>query len=1019
MEGKGEESYQRSVLNIDPTVGDKATRIFRNLFTTPLPYSGCSVLPLSELPKGTDGVRVLATAAQSFTTWNTQIHETLVSFGARIHADTEEGPAVPQTRRPHRQPVILQGQALTMALAANEELTTMLRADIELGKRWMTVTGEVLKRLPAKVSYRSAPLNQSQISNMRSASAPPVTHVGSPSFVDALSDALSDSDEAPLTGIPKQIPVRMVEPVITCIQGGEPTGVPRTQAYLGLEQVAIEKGPISQGLVPGTRSVIARDTPSVSFLISFMETSNASFIDTAPVLRALLYAYPHHVDAWQVSRLDRQFIRQQKPGTRSSLTMRVAAAAAADRIDITAIAVTLPAFAGHMKGVDTLLNHMDPTISVGFQLSQMDVDWVAVPVDSAVLHAPWLLEYIIAFLSTSVWNGRMNWIWHANYTADNNGQQRAFFTTIPMAHNVYVPGPTKAMLVLVDDNGYTATTSMSIPNHQGMVNVYPGSRSIKPVPVNLTDYTFSLTAAWYDQVFTTTGYSHSAERMLRATQYMERHLSTNMAFAAAVTLASELCSGMPEGPSIRLADNARNYTNVAYGAWTFGARNLGRRAPLMTTSSVIQGTEATRETNFAKMVAAYSFSTLSPCLQYAASTTGVVSANALHNGNYIGKLVRWDSNKPYKGRAQYSCHASHSVYRILRAMGYIMKNDYSYIFHNTGGLQNTLTNNGVLLTMSLSLALVKGDISLRVWTGLGADEPVAAHMSTSALVSTWTNQVITQRHPSYLFSTTTVAGTETVDDAFDHYYSASSDEHTWATHIPMPIHTLMQWAMKCSVELGSNFETTYGRVAKNLTARYSRFTHDQRATLPFAAATGDVHQYAPAVYEQRMTVGSIALPMHLDEWSEMTSGIFDVDVSSNRYQTNILAVSTKYHFQDTSNDAQYSVICDMLGSRLSMASMMSVDPLTYPDPPNPAVFRLESAGEGAAPAQDKAQEATDPSMVKTKIVGGPTTVTGTEIQTGVIATTATGPALSSAPTTVGLPVPAVQATTPTIDESRT
>lgn len=1034
MEGNGVEEYTRSVLDIRPGE-DKAALIFKNLVSSPLPYSGAVASPLSELPKGYDNVRVLTSPPQTFTTWNIQSHAILVSYGSAPHEAVEQECAA---ERPCGVPTILMGEALASAIKIKRDLNLMQIEGLNTGKRWLTTRGEVVKKLDPRAKFRCAtlvgkalevfkrgpPLPERQGEASTSASRTPEPGT-SQSFCDlenietfvlaggSSNMDLTDVPEPPPTGTPERIPLRVVQPTLVSIQGPGPVTVPKSQAYTGMEAYISERGTSSQGLVPGTRSVLARDTPSVAYLVSHMEGSNASFIDAAPMLRALLYIFPAHADAWEVDKIDRQFIRGQVDGTRSALTVQVYDIDAALRVQMQLICTTLPAFAEHIKGVDTLLGNPDPAISHGFNIGELDSSWTVVPVDSHTLTQPWLLEYIVAFMSTSHWNGRLNWVWHANYTGNANEVFRGNFTTIPAAHNVYVPGPDKVMLVLLEDSGYAHNRTIQIPNHAGNVNVYFGVRAGAAPPANLDNFLVDITNSWHG-VLTTQNYTQSAQRMLHALHYMEKNLSTNMAFASAVTLASELANVMPEGPQIRLNPAARNYTDMSYGLWTYGARDTNNRTPRMRSNDVNLGDENQRANRLASMVAAYSYSMLSPCLQYAASSTQVLSRDIIANGVYVGQNVRWANQVPESVQPQYTCHQSHSVYRVLRCLGYTIKNDYSYNLSSLGGLQNTLANNGVLLTLGLTLAMATNDVSLKVWSGLGGDDIVAAHMSSRNLVSNWTNKMVLQRHPNAFFAHTNIRAGVTVDNAFEAYYGRDSEDAEWATHIPIPMYALAQWAMKCGIELGKDFHTEYGRVTDQVTARYSVFKYGNHPMLALAAGSADILATAPASYQQHMTVGSVGLPMCFDNWADLTSGSFQVDIRRGKFQSNVLSVSMRYHHQDTSNDCQVAIVNDFLASKLSFASILSVDPLLYPDPPNPEVFRVTREGQQAAkPPQDKRQEA-PPTKALEKEQVAVASVQRTEQTTGVIEQVATGPKQNAEPTVVVPAPPATQTSVPTV-----
>lgn len=200
---------------------------------------------------------------------------------------------------------------------------------------------------------------------------------------------------------------------------------------------------VAQPLLNTVRSPLARDLASVQMLISYMSVSNSSHIDTAAVVRGLCYAAAQCEDMYSLDRGTNHFLRREVLTTPPTRTFYVHSRPAAERMTVNILAVSLPAFTNMLKNHDALLG------DAGWGSKSMDQTWVAVPVTSDIMSAPWLKEYILCFLDTAVWAGRLS---YSTTTSHHDAEERAYrthFTHIPHSHNISVPGPQGIMLVML------------------------------------------------------------------------------------------------------------------------------------------------------------------------------------------------------------------------------------------------------------------------------------------------------------------------------------------------------------------------------------------------------------------------------------------------------------------------------------------------------------------------------------------------------------------------------------------
>lgn len=552
----------------------------------------------------------------------------------------------------------------------------------------------------------------------------------------------------------------------------------------------------TQPYISSARGVLARDMSAIQEVAAYISTYNASYIDTAPALRGLLYAFPRSRDVWKFDSYDTKFLRRQVFGSRTMIQPHIHQTPAAERVSIRVAAVTLPAFASHLKNLDP---GMAADGANGVSLTGMDTDWTAVPVSSDMLGNPWMLEYLMCFVTSTVWTGKLCFLTSARHSKDEQVAD-VKFTGMPAAHQVYIPGPTKLLLVLVDENTYAQATTISV---EGLANI-PVYRGVR---IATGQQPFA--QAWVDAHgamyarLTVANYFTSCQNMVKALQYMESNLCHSMAFQLAVTMAAELSSYIPESPKLH-GDERGRYEDELGGGWSIGPHNMNVRHPHHTTSNMDEGTEEEVRTRMRRLLHGFSFASVSPIQQHAQNYATLARTDIVIDNNYVGTETHWQHNHPDLNNPQYQCNTSNSAYRILTGMGFILKDDYSYRFRNADGVSNVLAMQGVALSLSLGIALVKSDVSRRSWSGISINEDPFSQTPVHTWVSDMTHGMVLLANVD-TFMLRIINGNHSVRSEILLYLGTQPGDEMWGSHVCQPYPSFLQWARQFNIDMKGEY----------------------------------------------------------------------------------------------------------------------------------------------------------------------------------------------------------------------
>lgn len=945
----------------DFKANEQASDLFKSTFQAPLPMSGSAISKLGDVPTAQDYTTFHGSNREvQITTWNTQCRHYPTSMGYT----KEVAPVTTARARNEGAISVLIDGALAQVVAKISNINAVTRRRLLRGQGiFITSTASVLERLPNKYNTRSANFSDAVATGIaraydegRLTTQPPIDLPGDSDTGEFRFELAREEPQAftqgPSTISPTHardrpsrfgpgaptppakrnhaliIPVREVRTVAMAFKGHNVRNPNKSPGLVVLESYATSGDrAATQPYISSTRGVLGRDMSAVQELAAYISTYNASYIDTAPALRGLLYAYPRSRDVWKFDSYDARFLRRQVFDSRAMGKPHIHQTAAADRLRIRIAAVTLPAFASHLKNLDP---GMSAEGADGVSLSGMDTDWTAVPISSDMLGNPWLLEYLMCFTTTAIWAGKLSFLTTARHNTDGPVAD-VKFTGMPAAHQVHVPGPLKLLLVLVDENIYAQATTihietLALPVYRG-VRIAPGQQVFERSWVDAQE-------AIYARIEMDNFFS-SCQNMVRALQYIESNLCHSMAFQLAVTLAAELSSYVPESPKLH-GDERGRYDDELGGAWTIGPHNLSNKHPYHTTTNIDEGSEAEVCTRIRRLLHGFSFAATSPIQQHAQNYATLDSSDVIEDNNYIGTETHWQENKPDLSSPQYQCNTANSAYRILSGMGFIVKDDFSYRFRNTDGVSNVLTMQGVALTLSLGIALVKSDVSRRSWSGLNINEDPLSQTPMHKWIADMTNGMVLPANVDS-FMIRHINGNHSIRAEILLYWGTQPGEELWGSHVCMPYPSFLQWARQFNIDLRGEFSYGDGVILADLETPHILIDERNTCAVSWVGAVQDSFAHLPVAFLGYCNAVPFTIPLSIEDWQTISCSVELVHPTPAGLMSNICTVSINNRYRHVSRPGHVMVV-----NKYAMrkdAKIWMVSDLQYPDPPNSSFLK--------------------------------------------------------------------------------
>lgn len=336
----------------------------------------------------------------------------------------------------------------------------------------------------------------------------------------------------------------------------------------------------------------------------------------------------------------------------------------------------------------------------------------------------------------------------------------------------------------------------------------------------------------------------------------------------------------------------------------------------------------------------YAFAAVSLMQQHAASYALLDETVIMNNGNFVGVSTHWHRPTPEHVVPQYQCNTANSVYRLLSGLGMIVKDDYTYCFRTPDGLSNVIIMQGVALSLSLGLALVKSDVSRKAWSGLGVNEAPVSQTPIRAWVSDMTQGMVIPIHMDAHMDSV-INGNFSIAAEIETYYGTPTTSALWGQAVCMPYPTFLQWGKKFNIDMVGSFETTEGVITAEFESPHILVKHENNCAISWLATTLDTKMYLPAVYIDHARTVPYMLHLSAEDWQTHTAADTCTYFVPAGLTSNLICTTLKHHYRHVASPG-----CALIINKNAMRARITlwdVSELHYPDPPNMAFLEKQGS----------------------------------------------------------------------------
>ncbi|UHM27713.1 MAG: hypothetical protein FuToV12_gp1 [Hangzhou sogatella furcifera totivirus 2] len=609
-------------------------------------------------------------------------------------------------------------------------------------------------------------------------------------------------------------------------------------------------------------------------------------------------------------------------------------------------------------------------VDTNFDPNLIDVDWVAVPVTSELLAVPTKLgAYVMCHLSSEYWNGTITWHRTSAYQqtekqVPSGSKDKSLYRVgveyfMPSSNSVYIEGVKKVWLVVVPSVSDAKATinlfGIGVPNSpdrnsklvtkdmtQAWAEYWQGSDS-STVPNIITDFFWALTI------------------MMRST-------TTPDSTRRAVGLATELSN--LAYPGVRVDPSDEGKPKVKGGAWTMGGTSVFKNK--YESKDWCDGNDMPKNSdgNRKNRIAGFSFSSVSPNIQHAASYTELTQnlflrVHTKQTGNVVQEVwvvdrlsQRWTSTKPKFNVPQYVANQATSISRLCAAVGFLETGGGAeYNFMNSYAVQQFLTHNGAAMFGNVSAMLVQNDIQPWIWLGYGYnDYPQFFDAYSNAFKQIYQSTV----YPVNIHNLQISQPGFNWNKIVDYYSTDPHDQEAWMQFVPVPVCNYLQWINKLEIVQSPNTgmvqpiramgEEVYG-------LRITKETNDLKAKLFLMVNDRKTAWPQVRVFDSFET-GPYNDTMWMDDYYYLSTAMIDPGQKVvSKWDKNAYLSSNTYARALSPGVLGYAaetvmVITSGLGlSRNDQQSIPHTTPVCLPDPPTAKSFLAQKIMADPEPPQ--------------------------------------------------------------------
>lgn len=459
-----------------------------------------------------------------------------------------------------------------------------------------------------------------------------------------------------------------------------------------------------------------------------------------------------------------------------------------------------------------------------FVYNGVDSDWTAIPVRSELLGENTIIPYLASFLSSELWNGRVNHRTRGFWTDPMNPKTREphVQSIMPASISTSIPGPKKFIIVLVD---YSAGYPPATINVGGIV--VPVWRGTQPI---LNQDIPDFADAWQD-FFTNENIERVRTSCVSAFNEVENKLAVENAGLIANSLIAELYLANYQGMAVKTYDTMPSYNwgQPAYGAWTYlnpGPICEGSR--LRGEGFITNGADTAKPR---RRIVGYNFSAVSAFMR---PPSGIVKTITYHDDdhdNTRGALTFWANPTPEHGVAGYNVTTMDSLMRVSTYIDLILTSEKTQLFTSWGGFASWHHMLAMALTFQTTVMFAQSNINLAVWTGYDTRYDSAfSGFNISRLIKGVFQGFVNYTNISELI----INWHEWDEDTIMEYYGIDPFNNSrWMSHSAVPYHAAVQWIQK--------MKSSVGEMPKNNS--YFRHRGNNHMAIQINPATGEYRMH--------------------------------------------------------------------------------------------------------------------------------------------------------------------------------
>lgn len=534
--------------------------------------------------------------------------------------------------------------------------------------------------------------------------------------------------------------------------------------------------PSATGLLGSVaRGPSIRDATSMISLAKALQKTSSTVLEIAPLVRLGCMIMSLDSDCYKTEIIYYRFLRRWK-------TVEVTGFAISDENSDTktpnnkCIAMPLDGYVTFM-----LNKYGRDQVNPNFPYSSADSSWVAIPIRSEMLGSIAAVPYIVSFLSSAYWNGRVNFRMKGTlYDVTAKKDVSTAITLMPSCNSVYIPGPSDFILVLVDYSLGSVPTNVNV----GGVDI-PVWNGTPIVPVDFSP-------AW-TALFNVNSLQAFRTHCVSAYNEICSRLAVEDTCQIAQSITAELYIAMYNGIGIipKAKEAEYDYSVAAKGAWTYNGESTICEGSRVKTNSMAKDNQNQNR----RRTVGFNFSSLSPLHQ---APSGAVHTRTTNDDN--GCFVFWMYKQPSWRVARYELTQVDSITRVSIYLDLILTHEKTMSFSNAQGFSSWHHMLGLALSSQTSMFLAQNNVNLALWSGFdNRYDEVCGPQYMSTLVSAVTQKFVN----FYVVKDMIQKWTDWDEDIIFEYYGLDPfDCKDWNSNSPVPFHLTVQWIEKMQHQIG-------------------------------------------------------------------------------------------------------------------------------------------------------------------------------------------------------------------------